>query len=71
MRVRGWCLIAWGVLCGAMFLVIFVSKVFAGELYAYLLMAMVLTASVLSAKKGRRRLSTPRAVRERSASTVS
>lgn len=71
MRVRGWCLTVWGVLCGAMFLVIFVSKARTGDLYAYVLMAMVLTASLLSVKEGRRRLSTPRAVRERSASVVS
>lgn len=71
MRVRGWCLIAWGVLCGAMFLVIFVSKVFAGDLFAYVLMAIFLTASVLSVKEGRRQLSTHRTVEERTAATVS
>ena len=52
-------LILWGAVCGALFLLIFVSKMSSGQPYAYLLMAVSLTASWLSVSTGRRLAKTP------------
>ena len=71
MRARAWCLIVWGALCGAMFLITFVSKVTSGDLFVYLLMTMVLTASILSVKEGRHQLSATRALEDQAALPVS
>lgn len=70
MRVRAWCMVLWGVLCGGMFVVMLVSKATSGDLLAYLVTAMVLTASILSVKTGRHQLAVSRTTAEPTDSVV-
>ena len=54
--LRGVGLIIWGAICGALFVLLFVSTFFAGRLLSYLLMGACLSAAVLSVSTGRRLL---------------
>ncbi len=54
--LRGLGLIVWGVVCDALFVLIFVSHVRTGRLIPYLLMAATLSAALLSVSAGRKLL---------------
>ena len=58
MLLRGLGLIIWGVVCGALFILLFVSKIRSGPLIAYLLMAACLSSTWMSVSAGWKLLGT-------------
>ena len=59
MRIRGVALIAWGSICGLLFLLLLVSHARSGNVLTYLYMAATLTGAVFSIGSGRKLLDRP------------